>query len=589
MNNLFYKLFLKYKIEIFYILIAIYFVLCVVYAYERMLNTDCSLQLFQVINFKNFFFQENRFGVWLTQVPLLLAVYLHIPIKFLIYIYSISFPLEYLLIIFINYKIFKSKEAALATILSLIVGVAFTFFHSITETHQLLALSCLLFGLMQAKERFKRLYVFYIILSILLFWCLFTHPNAIFTIFFIVGLAFLQKKITNLDAIFSLFICIIFTLMKIILTNKESYDARQYEQLLNFKETIPNFFSLYSFRYLYTKITTIYFFGLCIIIIVWLKYKKIAELLFCSVCFLGFTVLTILTFSNGDCDAIMEKSFMPGFFMFIILYSIYFYQIKSNKIIYIITLLFALLSFVNIVKAGKQYTSRLNLLSNILEGTNYNNSKIIVNCSDFDQNISKFNYWATSLDALLLSSSRSDTSKTIFMVDDKLMYVKDTTDPNLFLFMVWSPYKIKQLNNEYFKLPLVPYTIYKKPKTFNLKAINGMYVCADLSLNRTIIANRQNAWEWETFTLVFLTENKIAIKSFDNHYLSVKFGDKFNVVATSDNIGKWETLSVIKLDSNFIAFKAANEKFIAIDDKTLLLYAKSNIIGDRERFEIIGK
>ena len=234
----------KFRIELFYVLIAVYFFLCIYYAFERMLNMDSSLQLFQMINNKDFFFQENRFGVWLTQLPLLFAVYLHAPIKFLLYIYSISFPLEYLLIIWINHRIFKSREAALATILSLIFGVAFTFYHSITETHQLLALSCLLYGLLQSKERFIKSYIFYITLILLLFWCLFTHPNAVFTIFFVAGLAFLQKKINRFDIILSIFLSAVFIVIKILLTHKGSYDSRQYDQLLNFKETLPDFFPL---------------------------------------------------------------------------------------------------------------------------------------------------------------------------------------------------------------------------------------------------------------------------------------------------------------------------------------------------------
>ena len=225
--------------------------------------------------------------------------------KFLVYIYSISFPLEYLLIIWINYKIFKSREAALATILSLIFGVAFTFFHSTTETHQLLALSCLLFGLLQSKERFSNSYFFYILLVFFSLWCLFTHPNAVFTVFFVTGLAFLQKKINRLDVVLSISLVVLFILIKTALSQKGNYDSRQYDQLLNFKETFPNFFSLYSLHFLYTRILTIYLAGFCIIVIVWLKYKKLKELLFCTLCFLIFTGLNILTFSNGDSDAMM--------------------------------------------------------------------------------------------------------------------------------------------------------------------------------------------------------------------------------------------------------------------------------------------
>ncbi|NVN94283.1 MAG: hypothetical protein HXX18_03260 [Bacteroidetes bacterium] len=448
----------KLKSHVFYILITIYLIQTIVFTYERMLNTDCSLQLFNIVNSKNFFFQENRFGVWLSQIPLLTAVYFKIPLKFLIYIYSVSFPLFYLLTIWINDRIFKSKEAALATILSLILGVAFTFFHSITETHQLLAVSCLLFGLLQAKEKLSS-YWFHIMFYLLVVWCMFIHPNAIFTVFFVVGISFLQRKINNFETILALFISFLFIIIKLYLTSKNSYDARQYDALLNFKQNLPHFFSLYAFRYLITKYTSTYLAGFLIILIVWLRYKGLKELLFTSFCFVGFTLLTILTFAAGDCDAIMEKSYMPGFFMFIILFSQLYYQKKSNY--FLITLILAFFSFYQISQASKPYTKRLNLLIKIVK-ENPDKPKLIASFSDFDENVSRFNNWATSMDVLILTTCKNSSSKTILMVDYKQNYAKDTTNSKVFLYLPWNPYEIDKLNKNYFKLPEVHYKLYQE-------------------------------------------------------------------------------------------------------------------------------
>jgi hypothetical protein len=589
MSSAFFTSFKKLKIELFYVLMAAYFFLCIYYAFERMLNMDSSLQLFQIINYKNFFFQENRFGVWLTQLPLLFSIYIHLPIKFLVYIYSISFPLEYLLIIWVNYKVFKSREAALATILSLIFGVAFTFYHSITETHQLLALSCLLYGLLQSKERFIKAYIFYIALILLLIWCLFTHPNAVFTISFVVGLAFLQKKISRFDLLLSIFLSLVFIAVKIYLTHKDSYDSKQYDQLLNFKETLPHFFSLYSFRFLYTKLSTIYLAGSFVVIMVLIKYKRFNELLFCTICFLIFTVLTILTFSNGDCDAIMEKSFMPGFFMFILLYCILLYQAKNKFIYYIIALLLSFSSFINIVNAGKPHTQRLNLLSEIMKKMDKQTPKLIVSYSDFDETL-KFNHWATSLDVLIFSLCKSDTAKTIFYIDNKYTYAADTTNPNLFLYLPWNPRGIKTFNTVYFNLPNRSYKLYNNPKKIYLKSRSGKFVCTDVALKNIAIANRDNASDWETFYLITLGNDKIAIQSFDHHnYVCAELNNQSEIWAPRDKIGPWETFTLVKLDSNFVALKAANGKYVIVNEKSLQLYASGDSIGKQEKFEMIFK
>ena len=58
MSSAFFTSFKKLKIELFYVLMAAYFFLCIYYAFERMLNMDSSLQLFQIINYKNFFFKK---------------------------------------------------------------------------------------------------------------------------------------------------------------------------------------------------------------------------------------------------------------------------------------------------------------------------------------------------------------------------------------------------------------------------------------------------------------------------------------------------------------------------------------------------
>ena len=69
------------------------------------------------------------------------------------YIYSLSFPLVYGVIVWLNQRVLHSLEAALATAASLLIGWATTFFHCTTETCLLLAASALLYGTYQAFGR----------------------------------------------------------------------------------------------------------------------------------------------------------------------------------------------------------------------------------------------------------------------------------------------------------------------------------------------------------------------------------------------------------------------------------------------------
>lgn len=449
------------KIEPSVILVFIYILFSFYYTKERMLNTDNSFQLFNIINNRAFFFQEARYGVFLTQLPLLVCTYFHFPIQILVLIYSISFSIFYAGILWVNLRVFECKEAALATILSLLVGVAYTFFHTITETHQILALSCLLYGLLSSRHKVLSGFFFYFLFFIILFWNLMTHPVSVFTVLFVIGLTFFQKKLSFKEVFAGVLICILIMGVKFFFTPHGSYDDKQYSNLLDFKSKIVGFFSLYPYKYLISKVSTTYLSSLSIIFISLFFFNGFKEKLFTSICFLIFMFVSILTFSNGDCDAMMEKSFLPGIFMFVMLFSISYYQYNQSVFFYVVIFIIAVLGFKNIYKAGKDYTSRLDLLTSIIYKMDDSTPKLIVSYSDFDEKVSKFNNWATSLDVLFLSKMETGRAKTVFMVEDKYEYNEVTQEKDLFLYLPWDSRKIKHLNQHYFNLPKIPYKIYQ--------------------------------------------------------------------------------------------------------------------------------
>jgi len=134
-------------------LVLVHACLALMFAQERIMNTDCSLQFFSSVNERTFFFQESRYGMFPTQVPLVLGIHLQLPMQWLVVIYSLSFPLVYGVIVWLNQRVLHSLEAALATAASLLIGWATTFFHCTTETCLLLAASALLYGTYQAFGR----------------------------------------------------------------------------------------------------------------------------------------------------------------------------------------------------------------------------------------------------------------------------------------------------------------------------------------------------------------------------------------------------------------------------------------------------
>ncbi|MBI5218443.1 MAG: hypothetical protein HY958_05885 [Bacteroidia bacterium] len=128
-----------------------------------------------------------------------------------------------------------------------------------------------------------------------------------------------------------------------------------------------------------------------------------------------------------------------------------------------------------------------------------------------------------------------------------------------------------------------------RKKKIQLKAINDNYICADSTLNHLIFANKEKAGLCETFSLIIYVNNKCAIRSYDDHYFCAELDHKNQLTTYVNYIAAWETFTLVELDGNFVAFKAVNGKYITIDEKTLQLFARSKIIGKREKFEIIIK
>ena len=155
----------------------------------------------------------------------------------------------------------------------------------------------------------------------------------------------------------------------------------------------------------------------------------------------------------------MEKSFMPGIFMIVLVLSVLICNDKqfSNANIMIIAL--SLFSFWGIHKASRPYARRIELLTTILSQTDSAYPKIIASFSDYNAEVLKYCEWATSIDTLLLSLCISDKPKTLFIVNNEEEYVNDLKNKNIFEFLPWKQIQLNELNADYFKFPDVPYKL----------------------------------------------------------------------------------------------------------------------------------
>lgn len=122
-----------------------------------------------------------------------------------------------------------------------------------------------------------------------------------------------------------------------------------------------------------------------------------------------------------------------------------------------------------------------------------------------------------------------------------------------------------------------------------LKGSNSKFLCATESPSMIIVANRENPMLWETFSLIHFNENKCALRSYKNYFLSAGLNQPGEVTASKNEIGNTEIFNIIDLGENLAAFKTYNGKYLSLEDGSFKLIYGSDSIGETEKFMIIPR
>lgn len=121
----------------------------------------------------------------------------------------------------------------------------------------------------------------------------------------------------------------------------------------------------------------------------------------------------------------------------------------------------------------------------------------------------------------------------------------------------------------------------------NLMASNGQYLCTEW--NRVVVADKDQANTWEEFSFLPLKDNKVAILSYDNKYLSADIGSTGETASTKDEVNGWEIFEIDYIEENVISLKASNGKYLSLDPITNVIMAISDTIGENEKFQLIER
>lgn len=444
---------------------AVLFILSILFYKERILFADSAFQFFKIVNFEKINIEASRYGAILPQLPVLLAIKLGVNLKWLTLIYSTSFILLYYIVFNICTYLLKNIVGGLAIVLTLILCISQSFFHPVTETHQSLVFSVLLYSILEYKG-FRHTIFQYSLAVFVIAISFFAHPIALFPTIFIIGYVIIDNNQIKSLKPYLLFIFIgILAVCKISLTKENSYEGNFFSQLLNSPSLIFNIQKAYSTHFLLNRIDGLYL-GLTLLeillVIIFTLKKQWKKLIWQFVSVLSFLLITLLTYYNGDSEILMERAFMPLALFISIPFLVEIWQNFKKQMVFktIILSIVIFISINRIVNQGRQFQTRTEFNKELLAKTaHFPNRKFIIDESELSQHAITF--WSNSFESLILSTITEDIpSQTIYATQNSDQLSKYTKEPNLFFLGAdfWLEWKIEDLNAKYFSLPTdLPY------------------------------------------------------------------------------------------------------------------------------------
>ncbi len=449
-----------------------FFILLVasVYYYkERILFADSAFQFFKIVNFEKINIEAYRYGAILPELPVLLAMKLGVSLKLLIITYSVAFIALYYIVFLICIKLLKNTPAGLSIILILVMCLSESFFYPVTETHQSLIFSVLLFAILQYPS-FRNSLVQIFLASGVIIIAFLTHPVAIYPLIFIIGYSAIDKKqLRSIMPYALLLLTISLAVAKVVLTDENSYEGKFFSELLKSPSIILDLPFAYSTKFLIKRIFGLYLWVaiLELILIIHLTLKKEHLKLIWQLGISGaFLIVTLLTYNKGDSDMLMERAFMP----LALLVSIPLLkemldtsnQYRTLKLTFLTLII--VVSFNRINNQGKVFRERTRFSQELMVKTaKLPTRKFIIASSELQKH--HYTYWSNSFETLLLSSiTKNIPTQTIYPANDISQLTKYTENANnVFLGAdFWLEWNIDDLNHKYFNLSKeLPYRIVK--------------------------------------------------------------------------------------------------------------------------------
>jgi len=437
-------------------LFSILFLGSLYFSLERVLYSDSSFILFRIINLGSLQPQEYRYGSFITQGFPLIASKLHLPINWIILIYSASFNLFYLIVAAI--LVLKLKEYALAILMSFYFSlfVSDSYYWMNNEVHQGMAWMFLLFGVtIFFFKKNTALFLSLPIFSILAFLSIYTHPLVIFpAIFLWVFLLLHDKKLQKRSALIFSLVLFLLCLSKFFLSSKTGhYDsdklhALTHSSLKDLSHSLSSPFVKKFFKHCvsdYWFTPVLFFWGMYSAI----KLKKYKEI-FLTAAFV-FAYFTALAITYDDfLPFYSESELMPA--TIILTAAFVYFSLPALKpkaaILILSTILLTRLFYIGL--SSEKFVERKKWLFATLKTMREKNiQKGFIYRQEMKQK-EFLSYWATPQESIIASALSNDQPRLTFIVGDSSDISKRLPANNRQMLDAFELWDFGSVNKNYF-------------------------------------------------------------------------------------------------------------------------------------------
>lgn len=429
-----------------------------IFALQRIIFTDTAVYAFHIITTQGFNVSTNRFVSVLSQLLPLAGVGLGLPLKTLIYLYSINCILIPLVAAALCYFTFKNAATALSVLLFYTIMNVWLFYYPVSEFQ--MGLCCLLvyhaFLTWYFKKEQPKPALFYGLSFFLIVIIAFSHPLSLYVllawlVWFLIDNPSGRKRIMLFPAAVGL----LSNGAKELFFKKHEgsyvYDDARSEGLKNFKAPVSSYFdsvlsktSLHAFTGDYYIILIL---AALLFVFFLLKKKWFAGFYFIGVLFL-FWLLVTVSFRDYAYDHYPEHLYQPVPFFIALVFGKYVFALAKNTWIRtsVLSLIFCI-AFAKIYSNNKYYTDRLDWYQHyigLMHQKQIHNGALAPEHIDFGD---KYSYWASMAESYLLSSlpGPDSTVRLIMLFDPKTIktdWVPEPTSKTRYFLRVAEPHEL---------------------------------------------------------------------------------------------------------------------------------------------------